>query len=70
VFSLDSAGAVDKLVWSPSKRGYFEVKSFYKALTSQDVVSFPWKSIWRIKAPLQVLFFVWTAVLARKDLDT
>jgi hypothetical protein len=38
-------GAVDRLVWSPSKKGYFEVKSFYKALTSEDVVSFPWKSI-------------------------
>jgi hypothetical protein len=25
-------GAVDRLVWSLSKRGHFEVKSFYKAL--------------------------------------
>jgi hypothetical protein len=27
-------GAVDRLVWSLSKRGHFEVKSFYKALAS------------------------------------
>jgi hypothetical protein len=26
----------DRLGWSPSKRGKFEVKSFYKVLTSQD----------------------------------
>jgi hypothetical protein len=42
-------GAVDRLVWSLSKRGYFEVKSFYKALASQEVVSFSWKSIWRLR---------------------
>jgi hypothetical protein len=33
-------GAVDRLVWSLSKRGHFEVMSFYKVLASQ-----PWKSI-------------------------
>jgi len=27
-------GAIDRLVWSLSKRGHFEVKSFYKALAS------------------------------------
>jgi hypothetical protein len=58
-------GAVDKLVWSPSKRGYFEVKSFYKALASQEVVSFPWKNIWCVKAPSWVSFFVWTAALGK-----
>jgi len=53
-------GAVDRLVWSPSKRGQFEVKSFYKALASQEVFSFPWKSIWHVKALSRVSFFVWT----------
>jgi hypothetical protein len=38
-------GAEDMLVWSLSKRGHFEVKSFYKALASQEGSSFPWKSI-------------------------
>jgi hypothetical protein len=26
------------------------VKSFYKALVCQETTSFPWKSIWRVKA--------------------
>jgi hypothetical protein len=34
-------GAVDKLVWNLSKRGIFEVKTLYKALANQEVVSFP-----------------------------
>jgi len=55
-------GAVDRLVWSLSKRGHFEVKSFYKALASQEAFSF-WKSIWRVKAPSQASFFMWTATL-------
>jgi len=58
-------GAVDRLVWSLSKRGYFEAKSFYKALASQEVVSFLWESIWRVKAPSLVSFFVWTAALGK-----
>jgi hypothetical protein len=55
--------AVDRLVWSLSKRGHFEVKSL--ALASQEVVSFPWKNIWRVKASLRVSFFVWTAALGK-----
>jgi hypothetical protein len=58
-------GAIDRLVWSLSKRGHFEVKSFYKALGSQEVFSFSWKSIWHVKAPLRVSFFVWTAALGK-----
>jgi hypothetical protein len=27
--------------------------------------SFPWKSIWRVKAPARVTFFVWTAALGK-----
>jgi hypothetical protein len=38
-------GTVDKLVWNLFKRGIIEAKTLYKALTSQEVVSFPWKSI-------------------------
>jgi hypothetical protein len=36
---------VDRLVWNLSKRGSFEVKTFYRALANQEAVSFPWKSI-------------------------
>jgi len=57
-------GAVDRF-GSLSKRAHFKVKSFYKALASQEVVSFPWKSIWRVKAPPMVSFFVWTTALGK-----
>jgi hypothetical protein len=58
-------GAEDKLVWSLSKKGQFEVKSFYKVLASQEGSSFLWKSIWCVKALLKVLFFVWIAALGK-----
>jgi hypothetical protein len=57
--------AVDRLVWNLSKRGIFEVKTLYKALASQEVVFFPWKSIWRVKSPKRVFFFVWTTALGK-----
>jgi hypothetical protein len=41
------------------------VKSFYKALACQEVFYFSWKSIWRVKAPSRVSFFVWTAALGK-----
>jgi hypothetical protein len=41
------------------------VKSFYKALAGQEVFSFPWKSIWHVRAPSRVSFFVWTVALGK-----
>jgi hypothetical protein len=58
-------GEDDRLVWSLSKRGLFEVKSYYEVLNRKDGPSFPWKSIWRVKAPAIVAFFVWTAALGK-----
>jgi len=54
-------GEVDWVVWNLSKRRNFEVKTFYKALVCHEAVSFPWKGIWRVKAPKRVAFFVWIA---------
>jgi hypothetical protein len=51
----------DKLWWSPSHKGKFDVRSFYKALAFKEAIHFPWKSIWRTKVPLRVAFFAWTA---------
>jgi hypothetical protein len=56
-------GEDDRLVWSPSKKCLFEVRSFYEELISKDgssFPSFPWKNIWRVKA-----FFVWSAALGK-----
>jgi hypothetical protein len=52
----------DKLWWMPYRKGLFEVKSFYRALSPLGLVSFPWKSVWKSKALPIVAFFIWTAV--------
>jgi hypothetical protein len=57
-----------KICWIPSKRKSFEVKSYYQVLShpSSNVrASFPWKGIWKVKAPPRVAFFVWTAILGK-----
>jgi hypothetical protein len=41
------------------------VKSFYKTLGSQVVVSFPLKSIWCVKTPSWMSFFVWSVALGK-----
>lgn len=57
--------AEDKLWWSPSRKEKFDVSSFYKTLVYKESVCFPWKSIWRTKAPSKVAFFAWTAALGK-----
>ena len=49
----------------PSRKGIFDVRSFYKTIAFKDDPSFPWKSIWRTKAPSKVVFFVWSASLGK-----
>jgi len=51
----------DRLWWSPSHKGKFDVRSFYKVLACKEDIHFPWKSIWRTKVLLKVAFFAWTA---------
>jgi hypothetical protein len=58
-------GEVDRVLWNLFKRRNFEVKTFYKALVCHETASFPWKGIWRVKAPKQVPFVVWTTVLGK-----
>jgi len=58
-------GEDDKLIWNLSKRGLFEVKSYYEVLNRKDGPSFPWKSIWRVKVSARVAFFVWTTNLGK-----
>ena len=48
------------LRWKPCKDGVFASCSFYYALINRRGVRFPWKGIWRVKAPHRVAFFVWT----------
>jgi hypothetical protein len=58
-------GGEDKLWWTPSHKGIFDIRSFYKTIAFKDNPSFPWKSIWRTKAPSKVAFFVWSASLGK-----
>jgi hypothetical protein len=41
------------------------VRSFYNILISNVSFPFPWKSIWRTKAPPRVAFFVWSVALGK-----
>ena len=54
----------DSLCWMPSKRS-FDIKNFYKVLLPNSVSSFPWKSVWRSKALLELAFFMWTTFLGK-----
>nr|XP_023927128.1 uncharacterized protein LOC112038539 [Quercus suber] len=47
--------------WKLSKKGDFDIRSFYNKLRSPSPITFPWKGIWKVKAPPRVSFFVWTA---------
>jgi hypothetical protein len=64
-FILVRYGEDDRLVWNLSNRGLFEVNSYYEVLNRKDGPSFPWKSIWCVKAPAIVTFFVWTTSLGK-----
>ena len=57
--------APDGLRWKLCKDGAFASCSFYYALLDRQGVRFPWKSIWRVKAPPRVAFFIWTATWGR-----
>jgi hypothetical protein len=65
LYSYNLGGGADKIWWVPNKKGKFEVKSFYSILNSSISFPFPWKSIWRTKAPPRVAFFVWSAALGK-----
>ena len=51
----------DQLVWRLTTSGVFDVRLFYKLLSSPTTDAFPWECIWRTKVPKQVSFFLWIA---------
>ena len=61
-----SPGVSDSLCWKPSRRGIFEVRSYYYVLIQPHPEdNFPWKCVWRAKVPPRVAFFTWTAALGK-----
>jgi hypothetical protein len=55
----------DKMCWIPARKKSFQVKSYYKVLSSPIQSSFPWKSIWKVKVSPRVAFFAWTVTLGK-----
>ena len=51
----------ERMIWKLLKKGDFDIRSFYDKLRSPLPFTFPWKGIWKVKAPTRVSFFVWTA---------
>jgi hypothetical protein len=56
-FKVRSEGE-DKMCWIPTRKKSFEVKSYYKVLSSPIRSLFTWKSILKFKVPPRVAFFV------------
>ena len=52
----------DQLVWRLTTSGVFDVRLFYKLLSSPTTDAFRWECIWRTKVPKRVSFFLWTTV--------
>ena len=52
----------DRMRWKLTKKGDFDSQSFYNKLRSPLPIIFPWKGVWKVKAPRHVFFFVWIAV--------
>ena len=48
--------------WKLTKNEDLDIRSFYNKLRGPLPIIFPWKGIWKVKAPWCVSFFVWTAV--------
>ena len=56
------------MCWKPDKKNGFKVGTYNHLLDIAAITSehpFPWKIIWRSKAPLRVAFFVWTVALGK-----
>lgn len=63
-------GTIDMMLWSPSMRGKFTLRSFHKVLMSLGRPTFAWTKILQMKPPSKtVFFFVWRTEL-NKTLTT
>uniref|UniRef100_A0A2N9HVB8 N-acyl-aliphatic-L-amino acid amidohydrolase n=1 Tax=Fagus sylvatica TaxID=28930 RepID=A0A2N9HVB8_FAGSY len=64
-WSGHTRSGIDAIRWGAAKSKCFTVGSYYRALSGTYHGSFPWKMIWKSRAPPRVAFFVWTATLGR-----
>ena len=57
--NIPSSDDGDCMRWKLMKNGDFDIRSFYNKLRGSSSIGFPWKGIWKVKAPRRVSFFVW-----------
>ena len=55
----------DHLTWKLTRSGVYDVCSYYNFLSDPPNASFPWKSIWCVKAPKRVYFSLCTTAWDR-----
>ena len=41
----------DRMRWKLTKTGDFTIRSYYHKLHGSSSIVFPWKGIWKVKAP-------------------
>ena len=63
--SLSPIEGGDKMRRGLGLKGDFDIKSFYGALRGSSSITFPWNSIWGVRAPRRVVFFFGTAAWGR-----
>ena len=49
----------DRMRWKLNPNGEFDTRSYYNKLWDPTSIVFPWKGIWRVKAPRWVSSFIW-----------
>ena len=52
-----------KIRWCLGSKGDFDIKSFFGALRGSSSITFPWNSIWGVRAPRRVVFFFWDSCM-------
>ena len=55
----------DKFCWCLRGSGKFDTRSFYKEISGANISPFPCLTIWPVKIPKRVAFFVWKIALGR-----
>jgi hypothetical protein len=68
-FSLYSSKTLQerqiKMLWLPTCNHRFKVKSYCHTLQIDESSLYPWKSVWKVKAPPCIAFFTWAVVLGK-----
>jgi hypothetical protein len=55
----------DRMLWTPAINQGFELKSYYSSLQSRESCLFPWKTLWKVKAPSRIALFTWMATFGK-----